>query len=162
MLYQSLKMIYWSNLEQKGSVFPNQETRLVLASLIFIHTAGGLGDIYIALHGCLTFPSQIAEPHPSQLWHWLFQPQPHVLLRPKIKDDFIFYIFFPELDMEAGTEFMIFKDESRQVTCSLLKNLFTATRPSANTPSSQQHQWVGSKTIENPITRKWQGRFLSM
>lgn len=63
-LYQSLKMIYWSNLEQKGSVSPKQESRLVLASLLFIHTVGRLGDIYIVLHGCLTFPSQIAEAQP--------------------------------------------------------------------------------------------------
>lgn len=89
---------------------------------------------------------------PSQLWHWLFQPQPHVLLRSKMEDEFNFYTVFPELDMEAGTEFMIFNYVSRQVTCGLLKNLFTATQPSANPPSSQQHQWVGAKTIENPIT----------
>lgn len=63
-LYQSLTIIYRSNLEQKGSVTPKQENGLGLASLLFIHTVGGLGDIYIALHGCLTFPSQIAEPQP--------------------------------------------------------------------------------------------------
>lgn len=68
----------WSSLESRGSVYQKekQESRLVTASLLFIHTVGGgLGDIYTAFHGCLTFPSQIAESEEGQ------QHRPQVLLR---------------------------------------------------------------------------------
>lgn len=48
-LYQSLKMIYWSSLEQKGSVSPKQESRLVLASFtLYPHSRGTGGHLHSA------------------------------------------------------------------------------------------------------------------
>lgn len=106
--------------------FPKkQESRLVTASLLFIHTVGDLG----------TFTQRFMV-----VWPFLLRllslkkattPTPGF-----IEDEFNFY---PELDLEAGTKVMMLKTWLVQDKCVVLKNLFTVCHHNKNTRGWKPH-----------------------